>query len=215
MQNDPVNFVDPTGLLPSDGQCQGAECPWSGGGGGFWGGGFDLNDRRSLLNPSGREIIRAAEPRGFRYWFNEREELLEVTRESSAFDFDLFWGGFISQTQGGHPTRTQEQKRIDHSNCMNQAAAEYRQRAADEHRANRDFIIGYNTQTGNPSGAAATIGVGLFNKLRKLSFRVGSGITVGGRYAISLAHTFGHEIGNFWVGLRGAVAECERKARLP
>lgn len=38
VNNDPVNFIDPAGLLPSDGQCQGAECPWGGGGGGFWGG---------------------------------------------------------------------------------------------------------------------------------------------------------------------------------
>ena len=57
VNNDPVNFVDPSGLLPSDGQCQGAECPWSGGGGGFWGGGFGMNDRQSILNPSGRAII--------------------------------------------------------------------------------------------------------------------------------------------------------------
>ncbi len=55
--NDPVNFTDPTGLLPSDGQCQGAECPWSGGGGGFWGGGFNMNDRVSFLNPTGRDTI--------------------------------------------------------------------------------------------------------------------------------------------------------------
>ncbi len=40
VQSDPVNFVDPSGLLPSDGTCQGAECPWSSIGGGFWGGGF-------------------------------------------------------------------------------------------------------------------------------------------------------------------------------
>jgi RHS repeat-associated protein len=60
-KNDPVNFVDPTGLLPSDGQCQGAECPWGGGGGGFWGGGSDMNRHVSLVGSWGLQTIVEAE----------------------------------------------------------------------------------------------------------------------------------------------------------
>lgn len=56
VQNDPVTFVDPSGLLPSDGQCQGAECPWNGGAG-FWGWG-DLMNR-----PHSREWELGDKPR--------------------------------------------------------------------------------------------------------------------------------------------------------
>jgi hypothetical protein len=48
VQNDPVNFIDPLGLLPAAGLCGAGssfeDCHGSGGGG-FWGGGFNLNDR--------------------------------------------------------------------------------------------------------------------------------------------------------------------------
>lgn len=55
VQNDPVNFTDPTGLQPNvcPAELSGPECM----GTGFWGGGANVNDRRSILNPSGREII--------------------------------------------------------------------------------------------------------------------------------------------------------------
>jgi RHS repeat-associated protein len=55
VQNDPVNFTDPTGLFPNvcPPEMSGPECM----GTGFWGGGGNINDRHSILNPSGREII--------------------------------------------------------------------------------------------------------------------------------------------------------------
>ena len=82
--NDPVNFVDPTGLLP--GLCgvefSGSVCT---GMPGFWGGGFNVNDRRSILNPSGREIITAAEPRVAVFSFDFAENLRGITVETSMF----------------------------------------------------------------------------------------------------------------------------------
>ena len=57
VQNDPINNVDPTGLQPNvcPAELSGPECM----GTGFWGGGVNLNDRRSPLpgQNSGRDII--------------------------------------------------------------------------------------------------------------------------------------------------------------
>jgi RHS repeat-associated protein len=83
VQNDPVNFVDPTGLTwqlcgvdMGAGACIGQ---------GFWGGGFDVNDRRSALNPSGREIITNAEPRVAQFVFDFAENMRASSVESSMF----------------------------------------------------------------------------------------------------------------------------------
>ncbi len=56
VQNDPVNFVDPSGLMPCQPGNFSAECDGSGFGG--WGGGFNMNDRRPIDGEStGRQII--------------------------------------------------------------------------------------------------------------------------------------------------------------
>jgi RHS repeat-associated protein len=47
VQNDPVNLLDLTGLMPCVPGSTSAECDSSGFGG--WGGGFDMNDRRSAI----------------------------------------------------------------------------------------------------------------------------------------------------------------------
>ena len=93
VQNDPVNFVDPTGLLPSDGTCQGAQCPWSGGGGGFWGGGFNMNDRISPTptwisgGNSGLEtIVNRERRRRVRFYLPPETRVGEFI-ESSMFTF--------------------------------------------------------------------------------------------------------------------------------
>jgi RHS repeat-associated protein len=65
VQNDPVNFVDPTGLLPQvcPPELSGPACM----GTGFWGGGFNVNDRQSILNPSGRATIAQGFAQDVRY----------------------------------------------------------------------------------------------------------------------------------------------------
>jgi RHS repeat-associated protein len=55
-QNDPVNFTDPSGLMPCEPGNYSAECGSSGFGG--WGGGFDLNDRS---RGGGRDTVAARE----------------------------------------------------------------------------------------------------------------------------------------------------------
>lgn len=96
VDNDPVNLTDPTGLLPSNGQCQGAECPWSGGGGGFWGGGFNINIRASPTptwlsgGNSGFETILNRERRRRVRTYDSRENRLGDFLETSMFEQDPF-----------------------------------------------------------------------------------------------------------------------------
>src|SRR6266446_2466905 len=65
-QNDPVNFIDPTGLLPGLWDpYHGADMGWGDVFAGFWGWG-DLNNRP---RHTGRDIIKAAGSGDVRYWW--------------------------------------------------------------------------------------------------------------------------------------------------
>jgi hypothetical protein len=98
--NDPVNFVDPTGLEPiiCGPEYSGPACLSAPG---FWGGGSNVNDRRSSLNPSGRDIIANAEPRVAVFVFDFAENLLAVQVQPSMFNrqSSTFWWGFFSKDQ--------------------------------------------------------------------------------------------------------------------
>jgi RHS repeat-associated protein len=113
--NDPVNFVDPTGLEPIIRHA----CPP-----GFWGGGSNVNDRRSSLNPSGRDIIANAEPRVAVFVFDFAENLLAVQVQPSMFNrqSSTFWWGFFFQgpVPQPHPTPTpRPNKPSNFSGCFN------------------------------------------------------------------------------------------------
>ena len=94
VENDPVNFVDPIGLEPSVG-CGAdqsfADC-FGSGGGSFWGGGFNMNDRHSMFRSSGQEIINDAEYDHDERYFPENGPF----RFHSAFE-GLPWFGFLPQ----------------------------------------------------------------------------------------------------------------------
>ena len=119
--NDPVNFVDPTGLEPmicgpeySGPACMSAP--------GFWGGGVNMNEHRSILNPSGREIIAGAEPRVVQFVFDFAENLMAVNLESSMFSNRLIWDFFFFQgpVPQPHPTPTpRPSKPSNFSRCFN------------------------------------------------------------------------------------------------
>jgi RHS repeat-associated protein len=95
VQNDPVNFVDPMGLEPTvcPADMSGPQCMGSG----FWGGGFNMNDRNSFLNPSGRQIIRNGEPRTIWFFYDFAENLIDAFVASSMFDGYSIWNPTFQQ----------------------------------------------------------------------------------------------------------------------
>jgi hypothetical protein len=180
---------------------------------GFWGGGFNFNNRVSPTGSSGQQTIHDAEyDHDYRY-----------LPENGPFHFQTAFTGaspftpFI--TPGGGPVatggRTDEQKRADYNNCMKQAADDYHKRNAAEDRANAAYVAGYNPDTGDGTGAVTTVTTGLANKLlRKAAFRAGALFTITVRFTIASVHALGYEMGS-WEGYKRDVAECVRKAQLP
>jgi RHS repeat-associated protein len=98
VQGDPVNFVDPSGLMPCRPGNYSAECDSSGFGG--WGGGWNFNDR----GHPGREIIYDAEyEHDYRYYAENGP-----FRFHSAF-IGFQWFGFFPQKPG----RQEKEKTTD------------------------------------------------------------------------------------------------------
>jgi RHS repeat-associated protein len=106
-QNDPVNFVDPTGLIFSIGCVSGwgADCNWGQSSLGFWGGGFNLNARPR----AGLLAILEAEARAAR-----RESLLyPQARFAEGTGYGLFsifadwspWDSFFGGGNNAFPKR--------------------------------------------------------------------------------------------------------------
>jgi RHS repeat-associated protein len=95
-QNDPVNFVDPTGLMPCIPGDYSPQCDSSGFGG--WGGGFNMNDHHSSIpgGSSGRETIAAAEQTYNRNAFRFLP-IDEATILPTDFGFNSLWFGFMPQ----------------------------------------------------------------------------------------------------------------------
>jgi hypothetical protein len=149
VQNDPVNWVDPSGLLPM--MC-GLYMQYMNGertGNGFVC--FGDSDPFFGFNPGDKPLGGPGEPQ------NSPQPVP------------------VKPAQ-----RTDEQKRKEYADCMKQAADDYHRRSNEEDRANAFFVMGYNPDTGDIKGAAATVAVGLVNKLRGGVFRVGVAITIVG-----------------------------------
>ncbi|HKO45206.1 MAG TPA: RHS repeat-associated core domain-containing protein [Pyrinomonadaceae bacterium] len=91
--NDPINLVDPTGLLP----CVGAQCGWGDVSFGFWGGAFDLNDRPR----AGRRILVEGEFRDLwaqaRLWAHHGDGIYHNFLISIFASWDP-WSGYSSGT---------------------------------------------------------------------------------------------------------------------
>ena len=97
---------------------------------------------------------------------------------------------------------------------MKQAGDDYHKRAQQEDYDNAVYVLGYNPDTGDFKPAAATLGVGLVNKVRGGLFMVGVGITTAGKFTVSQVHAFTYELAS-WNGYKDAAADCEVKTRLP
>lgn len=101
VQNDPVNLVDPSGLMPCVPGDIHPQCDSSGFGG--WGGGFNFNNPRSATpsgisgGNTGRETIANATPSMVRFIFDFAENLLGVIVEPSMFGGNLIWDPFFPQ----------------------------------------------------------------------------------------------------------------------
>ena len=93
-QNDPVNLVDPSGLMPCQPGNYSAECDSSGFGG--WGGGWNFNDR----GHPGQDIIRETE-RAFAVVWERGHWGREGHKRGwdNDFDFAIFFGFFGFQQQ--------------------------------------------------------------------------------------------------------------------
>jgi RHS repeat-associated protein len=87
-QNDPVNSIDPSGLMPCEPGNYSAECGSSGFGG--WGGGFDLNDRS---RGGGRDIIseRGSDVRYIVYtWWDDGDGVLRYHNLTPFYHADFY-----------------------------------------------------------------------------------------------------------------------------
>lgn len=115
VQNDPVNFVDPSGLMPCVEGEYGAWCS----GGGYWG------------PRGGNNTGWGSDPRpGLRTIYNAEQRLhplVTVVREEevnhdfhSVFAGWRFWFGYFPQRGGGglRNRRTNEQKQKDYQDCL-------------------------------------------------------------------------------------------------
>jgi RHS repeat-associated protein len=90
VQNDPVNFVDPTGLMPCQPGNYSAECDSSGFGG--WGGGWNFNDH----GHPGRDVVRKAEvDYNHRAFSNLPLDENFVGEFAKEFQFMPLWMGFL------------------------------------------------------------------------------------------------------------------------
>ncbi len=119
VQNDPVNFVDPSGLE----QCSEAWCSWGGGGNGFWGGGFNLNDRTSIFGSSGQQTITDAE-----YEFDYRYQ-----QENGPFHFNSAFSNSPFYGYSPNPEPQKQQHNIaraekEASDCLRGAKQARKQR---------------------------------------------------------------------------------------
>jgi RHS repeat-associated protein len=126
VQNDPVNFIDPSGLLPCAEGEYGAWC----GGGGYWGPrGFSSNGWGSEPRP-GRTIIRDAEPLTIRFGINRWEDILFIIREPSMFGgWDWSWAGFQQQprpTKSPLPPQPNRNQQGEFDSCAKSAWRQYR-----------------------------------------------------------------------------------------
>ena len=195
VQNDPVNFIDPTGLMPCTPGNFSAECDGSGFGG--WGGGIDMNARQSILNPSGREIIRNAEPLIVRWLISADESIVRVAfLESSMFDFtpvDPIRPPLVQEKTQPTPEGIRLGKLID---CLDQAKAWYL-RTTSETRSEYDALFL------SPLAVGATVMSGLVGGFNGVVGSIAVRASVGGAYHI------GREVGNA-VGYRRMVNSCYR-----
>ncbi len=202
VQNDPVNLIDPLGLDPEDGGALGtalAEVAGMGPGTSVVDVPFDGGFTGTIGD--GGEVIMALSPIGRPTWEPVEPGTIGGPNIGPDPPFEP-------------PQRTDEQKKNEYFDCIRQAVREYHQRADAEARANAWYVLGYNPDTADGTTGATTVIGGAINKLRGGAFRIGMGITITIRFGITLAHAAGHELGNYWVGYRNAVKECERKARL-
>jgi RHS repeat-associated protein len=96
VQNDPVNFVDPSGLLPNvcGAEFSGPQCM----GTGFWGGGFNMNSHVSLVGSSGIQTIIETEI--FVYPFQYVNNDVKYDYPSMFASWSL-WSGWLPTAPGG------------------------------------------------------------------------------------------------------------------
>jgi RHS repeat-associated protein len=151
VQNDPITYVDPTGLRPCIPGNISAECDASGFGG--WGGGFNFNDRRSPTprdisgGNTGREIITGGEyDHDYRYHPENGP-----FRFQSAFTGSVFVGFLF---QGPKPSGTPTPKTDPQQQAFNDCAK----------AAYRTFRVNYFKNGGRTllGGALAIGGLYLF-----------------------------------------------------
>lgn len=112
VNNDPVNFVDPSGLLPQvcPPEMSGSQClsSWNPMGGGP----INAFDRTSPAGNSGRQTIANSEPRIVQYVFDFAENLHAVIIGASMFSGQVIWDPFFLQDRlptpkpSPHPTPT-------------------------------------------------------------------------------------------------------------
>ncbi len=126
MQNDPVNFVDPTGLemdylCENYGLCggsgYGADVGWSGVSGRLSGGGFNMNEHQSTLNPSGQTIIARAEVHYnelvFRYLPIDEATVLPLDFQTFASWVGLVPQGPVERQPRLNPTKPKSKSDLD------------------------------------------------------------------------------------------------------
>jgi RHS repeat-associated protein len=111
--NDPINLVDPSGLMKCEPGNYSAMCDVSGFGG--WGGGFDMNERNSSLNPTGALVISEQMSKDVRFvaffeaieWDDENDEshiTFKWRKVDSPFNEYLIGGRSRSWKLGGPKT---------------------------------------------------------------------------------------------------------------
>ena len=219
VQNDPVNFVDPTGLLPQvcPPEMSGPQCMGSG----FWGGGFNVNDHSSVTptqlfgadpndNPggsTGHEIITDREPRRSWFYMDMAENMWLVHTEPSIFGGAMIWDSFLPKgSKGGGQAGTDPRKSqptpegirmgklVD---CLESAKSTY-------------FKVTERTRSEYDALFTSDIGIGV----SILNFVMGGipGLIGGiaGRASVGGAYHIGKEIGNAQ-GYRNAVDDCNHR----
>jgi len=167
VQGDPVNFIDPSGLMPCAPGDYSAECDSSGFGG--WGGGWNFNDR----GHPGRDNIGRAEGD-----YNRQTHSSSRSSESIPnfpLDFTDFnsWLGYVFLPPGGDkPTRGYDQQKLD--DCIGKAYSQFLQEQANLSAQDKRRS---NLPTKDDLGASA-VGAGATGVLRA-GILVTSGVRLG------------------------------------